>query len=144
MSIFFSIRKYQMFRTKNVYLYYVFIGHVHDLLLFLIYLLFGFWLELPMLGTLNYPTMFPKLWEVSMETHPSDPFPCSHTPILETWWNIALIWTNTGFVSTNCQSKLNDVYQWTAERSNFVRKICCQYRSLNVNSYVIESLRGKR
>ena len=36
----FGFTKYQMFRTKKVYLYYDFIGHVHDLLMFPIYLTF--------------------------------------------------------------------------------------------------------
>jgi len=46
----FGFRKYEMFRTKNVYLYYAFIGHVHDLLLFLIYLNFWILVGIPYVG----------------------------------------------------------------------------------------------
>jgi len=46
----FGFRKYEMFRTKNVDLYYAFIGHVHDLLLFLIYLTFWILVGIPYVG----------------------------------------------------------------------------------------------
>ena len=46
----FGFRKYEMFRTQKLYLYYDFIGHVHDLLLFLIYLTFWILVGIPYFG----------------------------------------------------------------------------------------------